>query len=144
MSKFIPYKLFNSLPVGCPVRVERERRKARYVSTDELGWVQARVDNQVHSFDPAEVWVDVTRSDGDIRAYVPDLIVAVAGLPEGARPFKEVVALWDDHYKDYALIDYLAARGAIGYRLAGDPITGKTREECLLNGLLAALKEARQ
>lgn len=143
MSRFIPCTRFDSLPADCPVRVERERRTGRYIGKDELGWIEVEVDDGVHFFDPAEVWVDVARSDADVRAYVPDLIAAVAGLPEGMRPFKEPVALWDGYFKDYRLVDYLSVQGIVCTRLAHDSITGKTREECLLNGLISALNAAK-
>ena len=143
MSLRFPIKLFTAIPARCPVRVERERRAGEYIGTDHLGWIEVEVDDGVHSFDPAEVWVDVARSNADIRAYVPDLIVSVAGLPEGMQPFKEPVALWDSYFKDYRLVDYLSAQGIVCTRLAHDPITGKTREECLLNGLIAALNAAK-
>jgi len=143
MSLRFPIKLFTSIPVRCPVRVERGRRAGEYIRTDELGWIEVKVDGGVLSFGPAEVWVDMARSGADIRAYVPDLILAVAGLPEGMRPFKEPVTLWDSYFKDYRLVDYLSVQGIVCTRLAHDPITGKTREECLLNGLIVALNAAK-
>jgi len=143
MSLRFPIKLFTSIPVRCPVRVERGRRAGEYIRTDELGWIEVKVDGGVLSFGPAEVWVDMARSGADIRAYVPDLILAVAGLPEGMRPFKEPVALWDNYGKEYTLVDHICTLGIARAHLAGDPVTGKTREECLLNGLIVALNAAK-
>lgn len=143
MSSLIPCTRFLSLPTDCPVRVERERRRGRYIGKDNLGWIEVEVDDGVHLFDPAEVWVDVARSNADIRAYVPDLICAVAALPQGARPMKEPTALWDSYFGEYRLVDILSANGIVVSRFAHGSVSGKTREECLLNGLFAGLELAR-
>lgn len=143
MSSLIPCTRFKSLPIGCPVRVGQEYRTGHATSISDMGQIAIKVDLRTDFFDPNEVWVDVARSNADIRAYVPDLICAVAGLPEGARPMKEPTALWDSYFGEYRLVDILSANGIVVSRFAHGSVSGKTREECLLNGLFAALELAK-
>lgn len=128
----IPIDRFNSIAhINPPVRVDGKEGRKHWLTN------LRNPDKESHHA------VVVLNTDADIRAYVPDLIVAVAGLPEGIRSFKEPVALWDSYFKDYRLVDYLSTQGIVCTRLAHDSITGKTREECLLNGLMAALNAAK-
>ena len=135
----IPIDRFNSIAhINPPVRLDGGLTDAENKHAQSLWTVPLRNSDD-------EMWhvVVVLTTDADVRAYVPDLITAVAGLPENDRPFKEPVALWDDHYKWYTLVDRFFAQGIGVCRFLHGSVVGKTREECLLTGLIAALKAAK-
>ena len=141
----IPASRFSTLPEGCPVRWGGTRWDS---ATVQLGGAialrrQGRKGVDTRIVSPEHVQVDLC-TPAAIRAFAPALILAVR-FPEGRRNDTKYPPqpLRDVAHDNYVLIGYILDSGfPCAYMPRHELVTGDTPEECLLNGLKAALEAA--
>ena len=140
----IPASRFTTLPEGCPVRWGSDPAVvvAWHSATEYRVMVGPRRDFPAVAAE-SQLSVDLT-TPAAVRAFAPELICAVRGLPDYARPEQEPVAVWYTGKSAWVLVDHVNDRDEPVRRQPGlAMVTGSTPEECLLNGLKAALDAAK-
>lgn len=135
----IPASRFSTLPEGCPVLWDCA--DTYIIGKDGDGY---RVDLGGKTVEASRLHVWLVSAPA-VRAFAPALIVAVR-FPEGRyndtkyqpQPLRDVAR------DNYVLIGYILDSGApCAYMPRHELVTGSTPEECLLNGLKAALDAAK-
>ena len=139
----VPASRFSTLPEGCPVwRGETFGywHTTKPTRQGELGWMDLTTTEPV---DHEDLTVDLS-TPAAVRAFAPELICAVRGLPDYARPEQEPVAVWHTGKAAWVLVDHVNDRDEVVRRQPGlRMVTGPTPAACLLAGLQAALDAAK-
>ena len=139
----IPASRFSTLPEGCPVwRGETFGywHTTKPTRQGELGWMDLTTTEPV---DHEDLTVDLS-TPAAVRAFAPELIAAVKERTRFTTPQRQPSAVWHAGFRRWILVDYLTSNDTV---VAYEPTTGvsigTTPEECLLNGLKAALDAAK-
>lgn len=130
---------FERLPKGLSVTVENSRpRKAIATGKREHGQ-EVMQDGPLFA-DPEDVFLDFSNPE-TIPLHVPTLI----GLVKGARwATREPAAVSWGAQDGFVLIAYVdEGNQPIPFMPMDKPIYGNSREECYMNGLMAALEATR-
>ena len=143
----IPASKFTNLPEGCPVRWGSDPAVvvAWHSATEYRVMVGPRRDFPTVAA-VSQLSVDLT-TPAAVRAFAPELIAAVRGLPDRLRPLKEPYPVWDAEYGRWILVDYLGDESdnwhGIAYQPGPEEVSGPTPAACLMAGLKAALDAAK-
>ena len=136
----IPASKFTNLPEGCPVRWGSDPAVvvAWHSATEYRVMVGPRRDFPTVAA-ASQLSVDLS-TPAAVRAFAPELICMVRGLPDYARPEQEPVAVWHTGKAAWVLVDHVNDRDEVVRRQPGlRMVTGPTPAACLLAGLQAAL-----
>ena len=135
---------FSTLPEGCPVRWGNDPAVvvAWHSATEYRVMVGPRRDFPTVAA-ASQLSVDLT-TPAAVRAFAPELIAAVKERTRFTTPQRQPSAVWHTGFRRWILVDYLTDSDAVvAYEPTTTLIRGSTPEECLLNGLKAALDAAK-
>ena len=147
----IPASRFPTLPEGCPVRF-RSANLPGTVREPVANGYRVEIANAAPMpggvrdstlVGPAHLDVDLT-TPAAVRAFAPGLIAAVKERTRFTGPQRQPSAVWHTGFCRWILVDYLTDSDAVvAYEPTTTLILGSTPEECLLNGLKAAMDAAK-